>query len=286
MPRALRAIALVAALAAAGCSSRSERIQAGLDKAARLVRDGQWDKARLETRSVLQIDPKNAPAHALVAQVAEGLGDYPHAWIAWQQAAELAPDDLDTQAAIARLQLLGGDADAAQRGLARILARRPDHAGARTLQAAVRARGGDIDGALADLRAVLARQPSTSASLLLASLLSQHGDRPGAVRVLEAALAGAPADTALLVAASQLCEAPPADPAFAARALAFHRRAAQAAPQDLGLWRSWAAFHVRRGELAEAEAVLRSAITADPRIDTEAATLALITFLDQQRSSP
>ena len=286
-PRAPRACAglLIAALALAGCTSKTERVQSGLRKAAQYVRDGQWDKARLETRNVLQIDPKNAPAYALAAQISEGTGDYPHAWTAWQQSAELAPGDLDTQLGIARLLLLSGDADGAQRGLARILAQRADHPGARTLQAAVAARRGDIDGAIRDLRQLVADQhpPATSASLLLASLLSQRGDRAGALHVLDAALVGTPDDIALLAAAAQLCEAAPDDAALAARALAFHRRATQTAPQDLALWRSWAAFHIRRRELPQAEAVLRAA-QADPHVDNEAATLALIAFLDEQRS--
>ena len=287
-PRALRigAALLIGTLALAGCTSKAERVQSGLRKAAQYVHDGQWDKARLETRNVLQIDPKNAAAYALAAQISEGTGDYPHAWTAWQQSAELAPGDPDTQLGIARLLLLSGDTDGAQRALAQILAQRADHAGARTLQAAVTARRGDIDGAIRDLRGLVAHQhpPTTSASLLLASLLSQRGDRAGGLGVLDAALAAAPDDIALLSAAAQLCEAAPDDAALAARALAFHRRATLAAPQDLALWRSWAAFHVRRRELAQAEAVLRAALD-DRHVDNEAATLALITFLDEQRSA-
>lgn len=279
-------IALVVLVTLAGCTSKADRVQAGLRKATQYVHAGQWDKARLETRNVLQIDPKNAPAYALAAQVSEGLGDFPHAWTAWQQSAELAPGDLDTQLAIARLRLLSGDTDGAQRALAHILAQRADHPGARTLLAAVAARRGDTDGAIRDLRELVDRQhpPPAPASLLLAALLSQRGDRGQAVGVLDAALAAAPGDVALLSAAAQVCEAAPQGDALSARALAFRRRAAQAAPQDLALWQAWAAFHVRRRELPQAEAVLRAAV-ADPHVDTEAAALSLITFLDEQRST-
>ncbi len=270
-----------------GCAGKAERIQASLDKAARYIRDGQWDKARAETRNALQIDPRNASAYALSARIAEGVGDYPHAWTAWQQSAELAPGDLDTRLAIARLRLLSGDTDGADRDLALILAQRPDHVGTRTLRAAVAARRGQFDDAIRDLRELVAhvRPPPVDASLLLASLLSQQGDRTGAVRLLESTLAAAPDDIALLAATAQLCESAPGDAALAARALHFHRRAAHAAPQDLAQWRSWAEFHVRRREIAQAEAVLRAALTADPRIDAEAATLALVAFLDEERGT-
>jgi tetratricopeptide (TPR) repeat protein len=281
------AAGLAAALLLAGCAGKAERVQAGLRKAAQYIRDGQWDKARLETRNVLQVDPKNAAAYALSARIAEAAGDYPRAWLAWQQSAELAPDDLDTQLALARLLLLGGETDGAERGLARILARRGDHVGARTLQAAVAARRGHATEAIAALHAIVdpAKPPPVDATLLLASLLAQQGDPAGALRALDAALDATPDSLALLVAAAQVCEQRPGDATLAARALDFHRRATRVAPQDLALWRAWADFHLRRQEIARAEAVLRAATTADPRIDTEAATLALLDFLAGQRGA-
>ncbi len=291
MRRAVRpsawAAGMAVAIALTGCSGKTERAQSGLRKAAQYIRDGQWDKARLETRNLLQIDPKNAAAWALTARIAEGNGDYPHAWTAWQQSAELAPDDLDTQLAIARLLLLSGDTDGAERGLAKILARRADHAGARTLQAAVAARRGQTAEAIRNLRELVEHQepPPVDATLLLASLLAQQGDRHGAVHAIDTALAAAPHSLALLVAAAQVCEATTDDPALATRALEFHRRATQVAPQDLALWRSWAAFHVRRHEIDQAEAVLRAALTTDTRIDIEAATLALLGLLAEQRGA-
>ena len=277
--------ALVVAVALSACMSKADRVQSSLRKAAQYVRDGQWDKARLETRNVLQIDPRNAAAYALAAQVAEGTGDYPHAWTAWQQSAELAPDDLESQLGIARLLLLSGDSDGAGRAIARILARDPHHAGARTLRAAANARGGQVDAAIRELRDVVdaTRPAPTDASLMLASLLAQEGDRAGALRTLDAALSAAPANIALLTAAAQVCESAPDDAALAARALDFHRRAAQAAPQDPAQWRAWAAFHVRRREIDQAEAVLRAAMQADPHGDAEATTQDLIAFLADQR---
>jgi Tfp pilus assembly protein PilF len=281
-------LALVLALTLTGCTDRAQRVDSGLRKAARYIGDGQWDKARVETRNVLQIDPRNARAYALEARVAEGTGDYPRAWTAWSQSAELAPDDPDAQAALARLRLLSGDVDGAERALVRILGHRADHPGARVLKAAVRARRGQFAAAIADLRDLVAHQhpPTPDASLLLAALLSQQGDRVGALQVMEGALEAEPANIAMLAAAAQLCETRPADDTLDRRALAYHRRATRSAPQDLSLWRSWAAFHLRRHEIDQAEAVLRESTRADPRIDVEAATLTLIDFLAEYRGAP
>ncbi|MEP6502283.1 MAG: tetratricopeptide repeat protein [Betaproteobacteria bacterium] len=280
---AFRAPAVLALLlVAAGCGSKAERLDASLRKAAAYVHEGQWDKASVETRNALQIDPRNARGRALGGQIAEGRGDYVRAWQSWSAAAELAPADLDTKLALARLRLLTGDNDGATRALADLLALQQGHVGARTLQAAAQARRGETTAAIAALRALLAdpRSASTAAGLLLAGLLARQGDSAGAVRTLDAALAHDPDSLALVVAGAQLADG---DAATADRAIELHRRATQLAPRELGVWRTWADFHARRHELDRAEAVWRACLAAAQEGEREAAALALVDFLRQQR---
>lgn len=265
----------------AGCGSQAQRLEASLRKADAYAQDGRWDKASVETRNALQIDPKNARGFALAGRIAEGRGDLARAWQAWSTAAELAPADLDAKLALARLHLLTGDTDGAAHVVADILALQPTHAGARTLRAAAQARMGDTDGAIADLRA-LVEEPTavtTEASLMLAGLLAQQGHGAQAAQALDAALKRDPDNLALVVAGAQLDEAATTT---APRALEFHRRATQLAPRELALWRAWADFHVRRGEIALAESVWRACV-ASPAGDSETATLQLIAFLRRQR---
>ncbi len=279
LPRSLAALGLLLILA--GCGSQAERLETSLRKADAYVHNGQWDKASVETRNVLQIDPKNARGFALAGQIAEGRGDLVRAWQSWSAAAELAPANLDAKLALARLRLLTGDADGAARALAEILAVQPGHAGARTLQAAAQARRGETDAAIAALRALAddPRSSTSEAGLMLAGLLAQHGHAAEAEHVIDNALKRDPDNIALVVAGAQLSDA---DATTAARALEFHRRATQLAPRDLALWRAWAEFHVRRHELDRAESVLR-ACAAAADVDPEAATLLLVDFLRQQR---
>lgn len=276
---ALAALALLLILA--GCSSQADRLEASLRKAGAYVQDGQWDKASVETRNALQIDPKNARGFALAGQIAEGRGDLVRAWQSWSAAAELAPADLDVKVALARLRLLTGDINGADRALAEILALQPAHTGARTLQAAAQARRGETGAAIAVLRALVAdpHAPAAEASLMLAGLLAQQGKAGEAARVIDDALKRSPDSVALVVAGAQLSDA---DVTTAARALEFHRRAVQLAPRDLALWRGWADFHVRRHELDQAESVLRACLAA-AETDHEGASLLLIDFLRQQR---
>jgi tetratricopeptide (TPR) repeat protein len=280
LSRPLAALALLLVLA--GCGSKADRLDASLAKAAAYVREGQWDKASVETRNALQIDPKNARGFALGGQIAEGRGDYVRAWQSWSAAAELAPADLDAKLALARLRLLTGDNDGAARALADILALRPGHVGARALQAAAQARRGETPAAIAALRGLLAdpRSASTESSLLLAGLLARQGDHAGAVRVIDAALAHDADSVALVVAGAQLAQA---DATTADRAIELHRRATHLAPRDLALWRAWAEFNVHRHEIDRAESVWRACLAATQDGEREVATLALVDFLRQQR---
>jgi predicted Zn-dependent protease len=282
--RARRRSALaLAALLLAGCSSQADRLAASLARAADHARAGQWDKASIETRNALQIDPLDARALALAGQVAEGRGDYARAWQWWTAAAERSPPgDATPRLALARLRLLTGDTDGAARALADILARQPAHAGARALQAVTQARAGDSAAAIDTLRALLAdpRTASTESALLLAGLLAQGADHAGALRVIDVALVQDPGSLALLAAGAQVAQQAPAT---AARAIELHRRATRVAPHDFARWRAWAAFHERRGEVDDAEVVWRAGMAAADDEGREIATISLVDFLARRR---
>ena len=280
------AIALLAALAA--CSSKADRIDAGLRKAAGYAQGAQWAKANVEVRNVLQLDPKSARAYALAGTIAEGQGDPARAFKAWSTVAELSPGGIDAPLAIVRLRLLVEDIDGAQSGLAPLLARAPRDAGVRTLQAAVLARRGQSGAAIDELRDVLAAHADApaDASLLLAGLLAQATDSPAALQVLEAALARHPDDLPLLIAAANIAgdaRAGATDAHQAAQAIGFYRRATVQAPADDALWRAWAEFDARRDDAAGAETVWRAAIAAAP--DDDARRIALVDFLRRHGSA-
>src|SRR5262245_17594354 len=78
--RTIRAalIVLVMAVAAlqAGCGGAESRKGKHMERAQAFLAERQYDKARIELRNVLQIDPKNAQALFLSGQVSERLGDH------------------------------------------------------------------------------------------------------------------------------------------------------------------------------------------------------------------
>ncbi len=279
----LTAVAVCAALGA--CSSREDRIASGLRKGTELLQQADWDKAGVEVRNVLQIDPKNAPAHLLAAQISEGQREVQRAYGQYAKALELQPGLVDAQAGMARLLLVTGDRARAQQLVNEVLAAAPQHARARTLQAALLAAQGQAAQAQQLAEDVL-KSPDApvDTSLTLAALHSNAQRWPQALQVLDAALQKHPRDMDLIQAAVQVTAAAgPGTPGMAGKAEAYFRRATEAAPRNHDLWLSWARYHLATQEVDKAEAVMRAAVQAQP--DDGKRRLALLEFVRAVRGN-
>ncbi len=298
-PCALAAAALCTVMLLPACSSRESRIDTGLRKAQSLLRTADWDKAGLEVRNVLQIDPKSAQAYFVLAQIEEGRRELQRAYAAYGKVLELAPSHMDAKLALARIYLLVGDVAKAQVLTQQVLAADAQHGGGRTLTAALRLNQGDLAGAKAQARAVLdealvakpartgpAAAAAADASMLLAGVYANAGDPSEALRVVEAGLRVSPDHLALVQVAAQVAAAaaaPGRDAASpaAVRAVAYFRRSTELAPKNNALWNAWAAHHAQRDELDAAEAVLRTSMQLQP--DDSKRWLAWLDFLATRR---
>ena len=97
-----------------GCGGAEERKAVYLEKAKLSLEAGDLDKARVELKNVLQIDPKDAQAYFQLGYVFELQKDYRKAFRNYTKSEELAPDNLEVHARIGRFYLLlAGDIDKA-----------------------------------------------------------------------------------------------------------------------------------------------------------------------------
>lgn len=281
---ALRTVALCSTFVLlAACSSKADRIESGLVKSADYIRQADWDKATIEMRNVLQIDPKNAQAYYLAGQISEAKAEVQRAYGSYNKALELKPDHLDAKVGLARLFLLADRADDADKAIAEALAIDTKHLGALTARAALTARRGDTEAAMAQARSIIELQkaPPVDASVLLAGLLTAQGKASEALQVTEAALKAHPQHLGLLQVGAKVAAAS-TDPAERARATSYYRTATEQSPRNTELWLAWAVHHTRLNELDLAESVLRAAIKSQPE-DTPR-QLALIDFMNSRRS--
>ncbi|MBY0468979.1 MAG: tetratricopeptide repeat protein, partial [Burkholderiaceae bacterium] len=283
LPHTLRAIALGAAVTLlVGCSSKVERVQSSLVKAADYVRSSDWDKANVEVRNVLQIDPKNAQAYFISGQVADGKRDFQRAYGSYLKAIELKPDHIDAKVGLARIYLLAGEIEKSDKSVAEVLAADSKNLGARTIQAALMARRNDVPGAIAQAKALIAEQAAApvEASMLLAGLYTSQGKTAEALTVIESALKGDPRNLSLLQVAAQIAGSS-TDAAMFQKAVAYFRQSAEQSPKSIDLWNAWALHHTRHNELDLAESVLRASVKAAP--EDSQRTLVLLDFLSSRR---
>lgn len=266
-----------------GCSSKAQRIDSGLKKGEQYLLSADWDKASVEVRNVLQIDPRNAMAFYLGARIAEGQANVQQAYGNLLKAVELDPGLIDARVALARYYLAADQPFKAKAEIQKVFELQPAHLGARTIQAAVLAREGDEKAALESVLNVLSSSEvaPADASLLLASLYMNRKEPARALEVIEKALKADPGSVPLMrIAARVAAELAAISPEFT-RAPDFLRRAAEAAPKDVRAWNAWTQYHLGRRELGAAEEVMRAAARAQP--DDSRRRLALTEFIGRHR---
>ncbi|WP_428423360.1 tetratricopeptide repeat protein [Methylibium sp.] len=266
------------------CAGKAERIESHLKQGNQYARQADWDKASLEVRNVLQMNPKQAEAYYLAAQVEEGRREVQRAYGYYMKAVELKPDYNDAKSGLARIYMMAGEADKAEQAVGEILAADADHVSALTLKAALLARRGDSKGAIEQANRLIASKKTipVEPSMLLAGLYANQGDEAKALQVIQAALKDDPKNISLLAVAAQLSSTQKADPAAGQKAaVGYYKAATEAAPRNAEVWNVWAVYHARRNELDPAEQVLRDAVRAQP--DDTQRTLSLLDFLATRR---
>src|SRR3989344_7998126 len=119
-----------------------------------------YDKARVEFKNVLQIDPKYAEAYYLLGKIEESKTNWQKAFGNYSKAAELDPDHIAAQASVGRFYLLSGDVAKAEEIEQKILAQKRDHAEGKTLKAAILFAKKDMNGAVKLAQEVISADPT------------------------------------------------------------------------------------------------------------------------------
>ena len=157
----------------AGCESPAERAAGYLAKADQFYKDENLVKAELEVRNALQIEPKNADARLLLAQIAESRQDYSEMATQLRAAIESRPDFLEARLKLGTLYVLGGAMGLAEDQYAITADLAPDDPDVKVLRARILASQGDLEAAGTELNAALEQDPGNTQALgLLASVVA------------------------------------------------------------------------------------------------------------------
>jgi tetratricopeptide (TPR) repeat protein len=270
---------LAAAVLMSACTGAESRKASFVAQGQQHMAAHDWQKARLDFRNALQIDPKDQTLKFLAAQAAEHAGEYNEAADRYRALLEQDKNNVAARAALGRLYAGGGLTAEAIKLAEDGLATRPGDPSLLTVRGAARAMRGDTAGAMQDAQAALARAPTDAdTAALAASLYQLQGRRDEALALVLRASAASPDNVGLRV--------------ILAQALAGAGRGGEAEHQLLEIVKiepreirhryRLAQFYVLQKNVDAAEKTLRAAVAAAPE-DVEP-KLALANLIASQRS--
>lgn len=260
------------------CGGAAERKAKYLDNGRGLYELGNYDKAKIEVRNALQIDPKYVEAIYLLGQINEAKSNYPAAAGNYQSIIDLNPKHIDAHIRLGRLYLLGKAPDRAAEMMEvamKLSDRNPD---ALALRAGVRGATGQTAGAIEDAQAVLKLQPDNlDATALLAGIYSRNQQVEKGITLLKDGIARKPQQVGLRMLLVELYSGQ------GKRELAAEqmREIIVAEPQNLAHRVRLADYYASMQRLDDAEKILRTAITQMP--ESSESQITLISFLAQKR---
>ena len=271
--RTLFAIGVIVTLLA--CGGAEERKAAYMAKAEQSLSVGDLDKARIDLKNVLQIDPKDAGAWFKLGTIFERKQEMKKAFKHYNKAAELEPENMEYQGKVGRFYLiLGNDIDKATEKMELILAQNPDDVNGLLLKAGILLRQGNAADAKEISRDLFEDHPENlENAIFLSSMYSRDKEYAEAITVLEAALQSNPDDRTLL---SVLGNALFINKDYE-RSEQIWQQLLDAHPEVFQNHLRLALFYQKTGETAKAEQVLRAAIAVDDK-DMER-KFALVEFL-------
>lgn len=180
-------------LALAGCASKEQQFAKHMQKAQDFFAREDLDKAMVEVRNAIQIDPRAAPPLHLAGLIDEKAQNWSRAYANFNRALELDPQLHAAAVRMARLQMFGRDLAGAEKRLGAVLASKPDDPDAKAVLARLRAIRGELDKALNEANRVLTQQPGhVEAATVAGAVLLQQNNVQQAQSVLQNALSANP----------------------------------------------------------------------------------------------
>ncbi len=273
----VRHFMLALTLVLVACGGATERKAAYISKGQDLYKAGNYEKARLEFKNALQIDPKDVEARVFLAETLEKLQNLGEAAGNYLAVLQLAPKHQQALARMGRIYLLNQKIDEAKKLADRLIEANPQSANGLALEAAIKIFNKDFSGGIGDAKAALAVQPNhEDATLLLAATYFKQEKPESSIETLKLAIKNAPSDMNFQMFLAQLY----VQLGKKQEAIDLLTQIIQHDATTLSHRLRLAQFYLADKRIDEAEAVLRKAIleiTADPK-DATKAKLALVEF--------
>jgi tetratricopeptide (TPR) repeat protein len=269
--------ALVVLLLLTACSGAEDRKDRHFNRGMELFEQGNYVKARLEFKNVLQIDPKEARAYYMSGQIEEKEQNWERAYALFLRTVELDPKLNEAQVHLGRLYALSGQPEKALEAAAVALDINPNDSTALALKGLARLRMGEKDTAISELKAALELDPKNLDALsLLSTLYADQGQMDKAIALAKQGLDQHPDRIASYLLVAQLYERS----GNVEGTLGILQKIIQLEPDEIQHRVRLASYYLDKQQASKAEQVLQRAVKDLPEnID---AKLALVELLNRQ----
>ncbi|WP_268804413.1 tetratricopeptide repeat protein [Candidatus Thiodiazotropha endoloripes] len=262
------------------CSSKEDRKQAYFDRGMELFDQGNYTKARLEFKNVLQIDPKDADGYYMFGLLEEKEENWRKAFSLFFRAVELNPEHQDAQVHLGTIYVLAGETIKALEAAEVVLRITPNHSEALVLRGFALAKSGENDAAIEDVLSAISSDPgNVEAASLLSALYADRGELDRAIKIAKDSLEEHKDRVAsYLLLARLYAKANDED-----SVIQVLTDLIQSNPNELQHRLHLVSYFKEKGNSELAEGVLRQAVTDLP--DSSEAKLALVSYLKSNKNS-
>lgn len=245
------------------CGGAEDRKEKYLEKGKTYFEEKNYNKAKIEVKNVLQIDPKYAEAYYLLGQIEEKQKELIKAIGIYKKAIELNPKYTDAKIRLAKIYVIPGTDEyisMSRELLAEAVIEQPDNLYINFVLAIIEYKVGSKSKALKELEYVVDNKPDlTEAINLLAAIYNSEGNISGAKKILIKGAEDNPSNIPLRTTLGQLL----AKNNELLEAEKYFKQAIEIEPENYALQVSLASFYATTNQQVKGERILRDAIEQD-----------------------
>jgi len=252
--------ALTVILTLSACGGGEGRQQEYLERAQGHLEAGNYDKAKVDIKNVLQINPNNAEAYYLMALVEEREQNWQPMFGNLSKAVELVPAHLEANIKLGQMYIMSGEMEKAKEQADMVFGLAPEDPGVLGLMAALKFREENREQAEKYALQALKADPGREYALSVLVALYLEERAQDLLPFIEQGRSANPGSLSIRLQKIQALKALEKQD----EVVAEYQQLIELYPEDLSFLGALAEYYVAKERLAEAEELLRAQVKSEP----------------------